>query len=242
MDTALTLKNINKTFAVKHNLWNKKQQSSKQVLQNINLQIPKGQIFGLAGLNGIGKTTIIKIILDLINADTGQVKIFDKDHKMPIARANICYLPEKFRPSPYLTGYEFLQLSLLFYNKKLNMEETEKVSKQLDLSIDALGQIINKYSKGMGQKLGLMSCLLSGASLLILDEPMTGLDPKARVMLKEALKTYANTNKTIFFSSHILDDIEEIHNGSIKFYGKPNEFLEKYEETRAEKAFLKCIQ
>jgi ABC-2 type transport system ATP-binding protein len=100
----------------------------------------------------------------------------------------------------------------------------------------------------MGQKLGLMSCLLSEAELLILDEPMTGLDPSARVVLKNALIDYAKSGKTVFFSSHILDDIEEIcdkiavlHNGKIYFDGTPSEFMKEYYENKAEKAFLKCI-
>lgn len=237
MSIALNIKNLSKEF-----------KTSKKVLDNINLQIRSGCIFGLAGLNGIGKTTIIKIILGLLNEDSGEVSIFDISSKNPNSRKNICYLPERFYPSQYLTGYEFLNLSLSFYNKKLNKEKAIQMANKLELSPKALEQVVKKYSKGMGQKLGLMSCLLSEAELLILDEPMTGLDPSARVVLKNALIDYAKSGKTVFFSSHILDDIEEIcdkiavlHNGKIYFDGTPSEFMKEYNENKVEKAFLKCI-
>ena len=124
-----------------------------------------------------------------------------------------------------------------------------RVAKKIDLDISALKRVVCQYSKGMGQKLGLLYCLLSDAKLLILDEPMTGLDPKARVLLKLALKDYVKHGNTIFFSSHILDDVEEIcdtmavlHNGEIKFIGQPLEFRETYKEVNIEKSFLKCIE
>ena len=241
MSKALEINNLNKTFNNKS--------SACQVLKNINLEIKEGEIFGLIGLNGIGKTTLIKSILNLLRIDLGDIKIFNTDKDNPIARKNVCYLPEKFYPSQYLTGYEFLKYSLSFFDKPLNIEEVHRVAKKIDLDVSALKRVVHQYSKGMGQKLGLLYCLLSDAKLLILDEPMTGLDPKARVLLKLALKDYVKHGNTIFFSSHILDDVEEIcdtmavlHNGEIKFIGQPLEFRETYKEVNIEKSFLKCIE
>jgi ABC-2 type transport system ATP-binding protein len=112
-----------------------------------------------------------------------------------------------------------------------------------------LNQKISKYSKGMSQKLGLMSVLLSNAPLLILDEPMSGLDPVARVKLKSLLLSYQQANKSIFFSSHILSDIDEIchriaviADGKLAFLGKPTELKEKYQQVSLELAFLKAIE
>ncbi len=237
MKIALDIENVSKKF-----------KTSKSVLDNINLQIKSGCIFGLAGLNGIGKTTIIKIILGLLKEDSGKISIFGVDNKNSKSREYVCYLPERFYPSQYLTGYEFLNLSLSFYGKKLDKNKAILMAKKFFLEPQILDQVIKKYSKGMGQKLGLISCLLSEAELLILDEPMTGLDPSARVILKNELKEYAKSGKTVFFSSHILDDIEEIcdkiavlHDGKIYFDGTSDEFMKKYNENKAEKAFLKCI-
>ena len=238
----LVLENVEKSFYEKNNL-------EKKVLNKINIKINSGDIFGLVGLNGIGKTTMIKSILDFLKLDNGNIFIFGTNNIDSKSRKNICYLPEKFLPSPYLSGYEFLSLSLSYFDKKLDINKAKEMAEKIDLNPNCLDKIIIKYSKGMGQKLGLLSCILSEAKLLILDEPMTGLDPRSRVMLKEVLKNYVSDGKSIFFSSHILEDVEEIcnvmavlHNGEIKFCGAPMEFKGKYEEKNIEKSFLKCIK
>lgn len=238
---ALEISNICKQFEDFHG-------NVHVVLKDCSLNVNEGEIFGLVGLNGIGKTTLIKILLDMLNEDSGSAKFFGLDHKMPASRQNICYLPEKFMPSQYLTGFEFLEISLSFFNKKLDKEKAREMATKLDLDPNCLDNVIGKYSKGMGQKLGLMSCFLSGARLLILDEPMTGLDPKSRIMLKQTLLEYKNQGNSVFFSSHILEDIGEIcdnmavlHDTDIKFYGSPEDFKKKYNSQSAEKAFLNCI-
>ena len=244
----LNIDNLNKQFDLTK--FFSKEESVKKVLNNISLHINRGDIFGLVGLNGIGKTTLIKIIIGLLKEDGGKVEIFGVAHNKSISRKNICYLPEKFMPSQQLTGYEFLGLSLSFYDKKLDRELAREYANNLDLNPDALDLTIKKYSKGMAQKLGLLWCLMSGADLLILDEPMSGLDPKARVILKNELKKYVgrDKNKAIFFSTHILEDVEEIcntmavlNNGSIVYNGKPMDFRKKYNGASMEKSFLKCI-
>lgn len=248
-DTILKMEAINKTFASERHLWNFFQKKFEhKVLKNCSLNVKSGEIFGLVGLNGIGKTTLIKIILDILDADSGVVKLFGIDSKNAEARKQVCYLPEKFLPSRYLTGYEFLSLSQSFFGKKLDKSKANKIAEKLDLDCNVLNRLVKNYSKGMGQKLGLMSCLLSEAKLLILDEPVSGLDPKARFILKQALKDYVKDGKSIFLSSHLLDDVEEmcdsmavLSDGKIAFTGSPKDFRKKFVADTAEQSFLKCI-
>ncbi|NDF12847.1 MAG: ABC transporter ATP-binding protein [Proteobacteria bacterium] len=219
-----------------------------KVLNSVSLQVPKGHIYGLIGLNGVGKTTLIKIILSLLSPDAGQASLFDQDVSKIETRKSIAYLPEKFIPSVYLRGLEFLSLTLSYYGKKLNVEEARILAEDLDLDVAALSLPMTKYSKGMTQKLGLIATLLTEAPLLILDEPMSGLDPKARIKLKDALVRYVKKGNTIFFTSHVLSDIDEIckeiaviHNGNIVFTGTPAGFKKTQREANLERAFLKVV-
>lgn len=222
----------------------------KQVLKQISLALEAGEIFGLIGLNGVGKTTMIKILLDLLEPDKGTVKLFGQTHKQARARRHLCYLPEKFQPSPYLKGSEFVALSAAYYRTDYKHEEAEAMAEKLDLDPAALKQKVARYSKGMGQKLGLISAFVSKAPLLILDEPMSGLDPKARVFLKRCLKEYVKAGNTVFFSSHILADMEQIcdriavlHRGTLVFTGTSAAFKKTYKAKGAdlEETFLRAI-
>ncbi len=225
-----------------------KKKNAPRVISNINFDVKEGEIFGLIGLNGVGKTTLIKIILDLITATEGRAEIFGVNATDHTARKKLAYLPEKFVPSQFLRGFEFLSLVLGAYDKKLDKEKAVEGAKKLGLDPDALNKLVRKYSKGMGQKLGLLGAFLTEAPLLILDEPMSGLDPRARVMLKDYIMEYRNSGRTIFFSSHILSDIDEICNriavingGGMPFLGTPEQMKKEFKEESLERAFLKCI-
>jgi len=227
---------------------NIKKEFSKKVLDGINLEVQNNEIFGFIGLNGIGKTTLIKIILDLIEQDEGEVEIFGISRLLPRARERICYLPEKFQPSSHLKGEEFIKFVLSFYNKKFDEKKAKQLCANLDLKPEMLKEKVTKYSKGMTQKLGLVAVLLSEADLIILDEPMSGLDPKARIALKKELLAYKKLGKTIFFSSHILSDMDEIcdsiavlNNTKIVYHGTPKSFKDKHKLDSLDKAFLKEI-
>ncbi|MDR0423628.1 MAG: ABC transporter ATP-binding protein [Rickettsiales bacterium] len=214
------------------------------VLDDITFEVSKGEIFGLIGLNGVGKTTLIKIILDLLKTDMGQVFLDDEVNTRVKSRRHMRYLPEKFQPSSALKGMEFLKI----FNQDAKENEIYKICDLLSLDQKALTRRVSKYSKGMMQKLGLISTFLGDSKIIILDEPMSGLDPKARVSLKELFLSSKEKGKAIFFSSHILSDIDEIcdrigilNGGKISYLGTPKEFKELYKEESLEKAFLKEI-
>ncbi|MDG1287670.1 MAG: ABC transporter ATP-binding protein [Rickettsiales bacterium] len=236
MKSPLSIENISKAYG-KH-----------KVLDNLSLDLKSGEIFGLIGLNGIGKTTLIKCVLQLAHADSGNVTLFDTPAMIDSSRQNLAYLPEKFHPSKHLRGYEYLELCLDYYGLKLNKNEAMQTAQDLELDAKALGNRISSYSKGMGQKIGLIGAFLSKRPLLILDEPMSGLDPKARIALKKKLINYRNAGNTIFFSSHILADIDEIcdrvaiiHDTKIRYLGTPSGFKDQYPDTSLEASFLKAI-
>jgi ABC-2 type transport system ATP-binding protein len=221
----------------------------KKVLENISFQVKENEIFGFIGLNGVGKTTLIKIILDLLDQDFGEVEIFGISRILPESRKKLCYLPEKFSPSQHLKGEEFIKFVLDFYQKKYDENRAEKICTNLDLPFSVLKQKVTKYSKGMTQKLGLLAVFLSDSDLIILDEPMSGLDPKARIALKRELIDYKNQGKTIFFSSHILSDMDEIcdsiavlNEAKICYHGTPAGFKNLHSEVSLDKAFLKEIK
>lgn len=225
-----------------------KSYGAQKVLEQVNLTLKAGEIFGLIGLNGAGKTTLIKIILGLARANAGEVALFGRPPSDVAARANLCYLPEKFQPSRYLKGMEYLSLSLSYYGKTLDQEEARRRATQFDLNPDKLISRVGAYSKGMGQKIGLLAAFMADTPLLILDEPMSGLDPSARIKLKDMVQAARAKGKTVFFSSHILSDIDEIcdrigviHGGKLFFTGTPGEFRGLHGNDTLEKTFLKSI-
>ncbi|MCH2546094.1 MAG: ABC transporter ATP-binding protein [Alphaproteobacteria bacterium] len=236
MTAPLTINGIHKAFG------------KNNVLNDISFELREGEIFGLIGLNGAGKTTLIKIILNLLNADKGSASIFNLDSASVEARQKLCYLPEKFQPSRYLKGREFLSFALSYYNKKLDSAKADDMARAFDLRPEMLNSRVGAYSKGMGQKLGLLSAFMADVPFLILDEPMSGLDPSARIKLKRMLLDARKNGASIFFSSHILSDIDEIcdrigiiHGGELIYIGTPQAFKEAYNNASLEIAFLKAI-
>lgn len=225
-----------------------KSYGNQTVLDAISFDLKPGEIFGLIGLNGAGKTTLIKILLDLTQAHSGKAEIFGEPSTRVSARRQLSYLPEKFTPSRYLKGSEHLALALSYYNKKLDMEKARTLAAELDLNPDVLTRKVGGYSKGMGQKLGLMGAFMVDQPFMILDEPMSGLDPRARIKLKDVMLRAKSEGKTLFFSSHILSDIDEIcdrigiiHDSKLVYLGTAKEFKPTFGEQSLERAFLKAI-
>jgi ABC-2 type transport system ATP-binding protein len=226
-----------------------KSYGTRKVLEEVSFQLVPGEIFGLIGLNGAGKTTLMKILLDLARADHGSIAVFGCPATTVEARTKLSYLPEKFSPSRHLRGEEYLRLTLAHYGRRFVAEEARAMAKALDLDPGVLKRRVSSYSKGMGQKLGLAGAFLIDQPLLLLDEPMSGLDPQARICLKEELMRQKARGKTIFFSSHILADIDEIcdrigiiHDARLRYIGTAKDFKPTYHEASLERAFLKAIQ
>ncbi len=226
-----------------------KKYSHKRVLNKVDLEIKQGEFFGLVGMNGCGKSTLIKSILDLVAIDAGTITINKQSHRKVSARDNIAYLPDQFSPPAHLTGQDFIQYMLRLHGNDCEQKQIDNMLDELELDKSIMKESVNKLSKGMTQKLGLASCLLSGKSLLILDEPMSGLDPRARVLFKKQLAKLKQQGVTVFFSSHVLADVEEmadtmavLHNQKIYFSGSPKAFIQKYKGENVEQAYMSCIE
>jgi ABC-2 type transport system ATP-binding protein len=218
------------------------------VLRDVDLGIERGEYFGLAGVNGAGKTTLIKCMLDFCAVDAGRIELFGLSHLEPRSRARVAFLPERFVPPYYLTGRDFLRFMLALQERPFVVDEVQAMLDALDLDPGALAKPVRAYSKGMTQKLGLAACFLGGRDLYVLDEPMSGLDPKARACVKSLLARLKADGATLFFTSHALADVEEIcdrmvvlHQGVPYFSGPPRALCDHYGETSMERAFLRCI-
>ncbi|HSD41996.1 MAG TPA: ABC transporter ATP-binding protein [Burkholderiales bacterium] len=218
------------------------------VLRDVDLGIERGEYFGLAGVNGAGKTTLIKCMLDFCAVDAGRIELFGLPHREPRSRARVAFLPERFVPPYYLTGRDFLRFMLALQERPYVHDEVQAMLEALDLDPGALAKPVRAYSKGMTQKLGLAACFLGGRDLYVLDEPMSGLDPKARACVKALLARLKAGGATLFFTSHALADVEEIcdrmvilHQGVPYFSGPPRALCDHYGETSMERAFLRCI-
>ncbi len=232
----LSFKDVSKTYG------------RQDILSAVNLSLAQGDYLALVGANGAGKTTLLKCLLDFTAISAGSIAIFDEPQTMTSARQRLAYLPERFTPPYYLTGKDFLVYMAGLYGEAYNPEQVEIMLSVLDLEPSALDKPVRQFSKGMSQKLGLAACLLSNRELLIMDEPMSGLDPKARAYLKQYLIELKQQGKTLFFSTHLLADVEILcdkvailHEGSIQFMGSPAECCQHFVTDDFEQAYLRCI-
>ncbi len=236
-DPALVLHRVGKSYG------------GRRVLTDIDLKLDRGEFVGVVGINGAGKTTLIKAILDLCAIDVGLIKIFGVNHTHPRARARICYLPERFAVSPALTGSDYLRYVLALHQRSFDRQAVEEAFSTFDMAPSNLGLPVSTYSKGMMQKLGLIATLLAEKDLYILDEPMSGLDPKARNSLKCHLEQLRRQGKSLLLSTHMLADVANIcdrmvllHDSVFCFVGTPDEFARRYDEADLDRSFLKCIE
>ena len=227
----IQFQNISREF--KSDFW-----SSKIIaLNNVSFNISEGKITALLGINGAGKTTLIKVLMRFIRANQGKI-IFDKNlgSNFKHILSNMGYLPEHPYFYPYLTGHEFIYY--MGYLNNIKKEEIKKRSSRfgdrLKLS-HALDRKIRSYSKGMLQRLGFITSLLHHPKILILDEPFSGLDPIGRWEIKNILYEFNKEGGTIFFSSHIISDVEEIcheivvlQRGELLYHGSVEQLIEEH--------------
>lgn len=202
-------------------------------LDELTLRIREHEVFGFLGRNGAGKTTTIKILCSLLKPTRGHASIFGENAHTRRARRFIGYLPE----NPYFYEYLNPRETLDFYgrlhglNAQARVREWDKLSELLDLRTIA-DQRVRGFSKGMRQRLGFAVALVGDPALLILDEPMSGLDPMGRRAIRELIVRLRDERKTLFFSSHVLGDVEQICdrvgilvNGRLTSEGRIDELL-----------------
>ncbi len=191
----------------------KKQYGEKFVLKGINLNIDAGQVVGYIGPNGAGKSTTIKIITGITDDFWGDVSVFGLDvkkHALEI-KQRIGYIPEQAALYDVLTPIEYLRFVGKLYSLKDEVISTKswELLRLFELA-DKAETRMNTYSKGMKQKVLLISGLMHNPEIIFLDEPLSGLDANAVILVKEILMQLKQTGKTIFYSSHIMDVVEKI--------------------------------
>ena len=220
-----------------------------RALAGVELAVAAGEAFGLVGANGAGKTTLIKCLLDLAAPDAGTIELYGVPASRPASRRRLSYLPERFAPPHYLRGEEFLRTMLGLAGEAFDSARATAMLEALELEQAVLGRPVRTLSKGMTQKLGLAACFLVSRELYLLDEPMSGLDPAARVAVKAVLHRLRAEGRTLFFTSHVLSDVEELcssiavlERGALRFRGAPAVLCERTGEARLEQAFLRCIR
>ncbi|MGQ0667578.1 MAG: ABC transporter ATP-binding protein [Nitrospiraceae bacterium] len=202
-ESVVTTEGLTKVFKV--GFWGRR----VTVLEGLNLDVRRGEVFGFLGPNGAGKTTTIKILMGLIYPTAGRAMLFGRpigDHE---AKARLGFLPESPYFYDYLTATEFLQ----FYGHLFSLRGHELDQRVTDLlrmvgMSHARDLQLRKFSKGMLQRVGIAQALINDPELVVLDEPMSGLDPVGRKEIRDLILRLKESGKTVFFSSHILHDAE----------------------------------
>lgn len=202
-------------------------------LKNLTLSVAPGEVFGFLGPNGAGKSTTIKLLLHFLKPDSGSLRILNNSVGQDEFRHLIGYLPEFPFFYDHLTARETLFLAgrLSSMSPQVIKHRSMSLLERMNI-VSALNQRVGGFSKGMKQRLGMASALIHDPEILIFDEPMSGLDPVGRHLIKGLIAELKQQGKTIFFSSHILSDIEAlcdrigvIHKGVLLYTGRLENFL-----------------
>ena len=213
----------------------------KKSVDNINLEIRDGEIFGFLGPNGAGKTTTIKMMTGILNPDEGDIFIDGKSIRTNSveAKKNFGFVPDSPDMFLKLKGIEYLNFLADIYeiSKETRKQRIEELTKQFEV-YDVLQNQIGSYSHGMRQKIVICGVLLNNPKNWILDEPMTGLDPKSSYDLKERMRKHTKEGNSVFFSTHVLEVAEKlcdrigiINKGKLIFVGTYEEMKEKFKES-----------
>lgn len=216
----------------------KSYKKGKKVIDNINIEIRDGEIFGFLGPNGAGKTTTIKMITGILDIDEGDILIDGNSIKTnPLeAKKRFGLVPDNPDIFIKLKGIEYLNFIADIYkiSEEERIEKIKNLSKQFEME-NVLNNKIQSYSHGMRQKIVIMGTLLHNPQNLILDEPMTGLDPRSSFDLKRIMREHTKQNKSVFFSTHILEVAERlcdrvgiINRGKLVFIGTYEEMKREF--------------
>jgi ABC-2 type transport system ATP-binding protein len=201
MQPVISIRNLEKSYG------------SKQVLKGINLELYPGQVLGYIGPNGAGKSTTVKILCGLLSDYEGEVKVkgFDLKKDALSVKAMIGYVPELAELYDVLTPLEFLKLMGSLYNlgEAVTLNRIERMMTAFDLQ-QQLNQRMDTFSKGMKQKVLIASGLLHNPDIIILDEPLSGLDANSVIIIKDLISKLAKEGKTIFYCSHMMDVVEKV--------------------------------
>ncbi len=231
----------------------KKYKKDKNVIDNLNLKIDNGEIFGFLGPNGAGKTTTIKMMTGILEMDVGDIFIDDISiTKNPLeAKKRIGLVPDNPDVFLKLKGIEYLNFIADVYDVSTEgrVKEIKELSQKFEIE-NVLNNKIESYSHGMRQKLLIIGALLHNPKNWILDEPLTGLDPKSSFELKKLMREHVNKDNTVFFSTHVLEVAEKlcdkigiINNGKLLFVGTYNEMKNKLKENKSlEELFMEIIK
>ena len=238
----IIIKNVSKSYDKKN-----------KVIKNLSLKIEDGEIFGFLGPNGAGKSTTIKMITGILDIEDGEITINNHSIKNEPEEAKKCfgYVPDSPDMFLKLKGIEYLNFMADIYEVSLEerTKKIEELTKLFEIN-DVLNDKIQSYSHGMRQKIVIIGSLLHQPDNWIIDEPMTGLDPKSTFELKKIMRKIADNGHTVFFSTHILDVAEKlcdrigiINNGELLFVGTINEMRNELKENKSlEELFMEITK
>ncbi|MCX6150630.1 MAG: ABC transporter ATP-binding protein [Ignavibacteriales bacterium] len=224
-----------------------------KAVDDLSINIPDGEIVGFLGPNGAGKTTTIKLITGILNPDGGQIKLNGIDIKVkPLeAKSLIGFVPDSPDMFLRLKGIEYLNFMADMYDVSTQerKKKIEEFAGKFEMT-QSLNDKIQSYSHGMRQKIVVIGVLIHDPQIWILDEPMMGLDPKSSFTLKEILREYAQKNRTVFFSTHVLEVAEKIcdrvaviNKGKLLFFGTIDKMREHFKvDESLEKMFLELTE
>jgi ABC-2 type transport system ATP-binding protein len=206
-DIAIQVHNLTKDYKIGF-----LKKTSVRALDQLSLEVKKGEIFGFLGPNGAGKTTTLKILMRLIYPTGGEATILGKPLDDALMRTRIGYLPENPYFYDYLSGRELLAYSAALFGIPAKAAKTraDHLLKLVGLEKERANRQLRKYSKGMLQRIGIAQALINDPEVVFMDEPMSGLDPLGRREVRDLMLSLREQNKTVFFSSHILSDVEAL--------------------------------
>lgn len=190
--------------------WRWGRRRTRATLHQVDLRVARGEIVALVGPNGAGKSTCLKALLDLCRPVEGRIAIFGVPHHHPAARRRVAFLPESFDVPPGLTGRTFLRFMARLHGMHPDEATLHAAANALAVTPEMLRRPIRQCSKGTGQRIGLAACLLANADLIVLDEPMNGLDPGARHLAHDALRAARARGAAILMATHLLADLDQL--------------------------------
>jgi ABC-2 type transport system ATP-binding protein len=222
---------------------------ARMALAGVSLEVCPGECLALLGMNGAGKTTLIKCLLDLAAPTSGTLSLFGQDHSRPRAREQLAYVPERFSPPGWLHARDYFRLAAHLHGLTFPQPGLLGMLAELDLEESVLDRPLRECSKGMAQKIGLAAAFLARRRLLVLDEPMSGLDPLSRIRVRQQLRLQRSAGCGVLMSTHSLADVQDmadrvaiLHAGSLRFIGTVDEWLARHGAGGMEEAYLAVVE